>query len=647
MNKRATENEYDFNETPITCELTELQPIRIVMVSSTPLEPVWNYAVSKYHYLSYNQMIGPRLKYMVFSGIQLLAAISFNQASYKVGPRDSYIGWNDEQRLMYLPLVINNNRFLILPWVNVKNLASYILSQSIKALRSDWTSHYKTSPLLIETFVDTSRYKGVCYKASNWRYLGETQGFAREGGLYTYHGNRKGIYVYPLVNNFRKIINCTERPYVRTLNHEKESRSKELVLQNHEWNPELMEQAGITTEGVIQLADILLDFHKYFRGCYTHKNQAMFGETYHLGLMSNLEWKSAEPIALRYLDINDVRGLQRFFKDSPWLFENMKDLYQLRLSSNIATPDAMLTIDPSDFPKKGKESAGVARQHCGALGKTENCQTGVFVGYTSNKGYGLIDSKLYMPEIWFNDDYENRREDCAVPDNLVFQSKIDIALELINNIKAKGYFPAKWLGCDSFFGRNGSFLDAIADDFYYFADLLSNMLVFTSNAQITPPRYNDEGKLIRKTKASIEPVLVSSIMEDETIPWVTVILGEGSKGPIIADIKCTRVFEHRKGSPGRESWLFIRKFSDGKIKYSLSNAPADTPLEILNKASLLRWPIEQCFEECKSDLGMDHYEIRSYPGWHRHMLFVFLAQLFLLEIRLMFKKNSNPNALNG
>jgi len=645
VKKKSTRTEYKLDKTLVECALSALQPLRFVLASKSPLEPVWDYAVSEYHYLGYDMMFGLRLKYMIFSGMQFLAAISFNQASYKVGLRDNYIGWDEKQRLEYLPLIINNNRFLILPWVKVKNLASHVLSQSVKLASSDWAAHFNVTPLLIETFVDTARYKGTCYKASNWLYLGETQGYARKGGLYTYHGNRKGIYVYPLRSDFRKTIGCAERPNVRALYQTAERRAKNLVLQNHEWNPELMVQAGITADEIAKLSELLLSFQEYFEDCYTHKNQAIFGETYLTGLMSNLERKSAEPIALHYLSENNVRGLQRFFKDSPWRFDKMKGLYQTRLSSIIASPDAMLTIDSSEFPKKGMESAGVARQHCGALGKTDNCQSGVFIGYTSEKGYGLIDSSLYMPLKWFDDDYKDRRDDCAVPEGLVFKSKIDIALELIQN--NTGCFPANWLGCDSFFGRDSGFLDSVADDYYYFADLISSMRVFTTDAKTITQKYSGKGRHPFKMKASVEPVTVSSIMADHNIPWTTAVLGEGAKGPIVSEVKCVRVLEYRDGLPGRENWLYIRKLIDGSCKYSLTNAPGDTPIDVLNRISLLRWPIEQCFKECKSDLGMDHYEIRSYPGWHRHMLFVFLAQLFLLEVRLMFKKNTNFNASDG
>lgn len=644
MRKKNVKSKFEIDKTPIGCELRELQPLRFVQVFATPLEDVWDCVVSEYHYLGYDKMIGPRLKYLVLSELRILAAVSFNQASYKVGCRDGFIGWDDNQRKKSLSVVVNNNRFLIPPWVNVKNLASHVLSKTVKLLRSDWTERFRTEPLLVETFVDANRYKGVCYRAANWIYLGETKGYARKGGAYAYHGNRKVVYAYPLRDDFRNIIGCAER-HARTLNPTENGRLRKMMIQSCAWNPRLTAEAGITAEEVGKLGRLLLAYHNGFKDCYRHKNQATFGLTYLTGLMSNLERKSAEPIALRYLGKDDVRGLQRFFKNSPWDYDGMKALYQSRLSSKITDPGGMITLDPTDFPKKGKESAGVARQHCGSLGKTENCQAGVFAGYTGGKGYGLVDCGLYVPEKWFGDDHKDRRKACAFPEDLKFRTKIEIGTDLVKGIKESGLFPAKWLGCDSFFGRNAAFLDGVADDFWYFADLLGNMLVFPLGTVTSVPE--SAGGRRRKPVASADPVAVSAFASDDAVPWVSVNLGEGAKGPITAEVKCVRVFEHRAGLPGRESWLYIRRFADGKIKYSLSNAPADTPIEELHRASLMRWPIEQCFEECKSNLGMDHYEIRSYPGWHRHMLFVFLAQLFLLEVRLMFKKNTRSDAFAG
>ena len=304
------------------------------------------------------------------------------------------------------------------------------------------------------------------------------------------------------------------------------------------------------------------------------------------------------------------------------------------MAVSISEDDGMITVDGSDFPKKGKCSVGVSRQHCGASGKIDNCQAGVFIGYTSRIGYGLIACILYMPDSWMGEENENRRNECYVPKDVKFATKIELSSQMINAIANAGLFKAKWVGVDSAFGRSKAFLRSLPDGMLYFADILHNMKVF--------PMEKSEGSGI----AAAESILVSEIAEDTKIPYKRINLAEGSKGPIIAREKCIRVFDNdtddgkRKGQPGKELWLYIRKYSDGKVKYALSNAPADTPMQELRRAATMRWPIEQCFEECKDKLGMDHYEGRSWTGWHRHMLYVFLAHLFLLEVRLRFKKGT-------
>jgi len=140
---------------------------------------------------------------------------------------------------------------------------------------------------------------------------------------------------------------------------------------------------------------------------------------------------------------------------------------------------------------------------------------------------------------------------------------------------------------------------------------------------------------------------MDTVAEDDALPWQTIVLAEGAKGPIIAKVKCCRVVEYQDGQPGDELWLYIRQYENGRIKYALSNAPADIPMEKLNHAATLRWPIEQCFEECKSYLGLSHCEARSWNAWHRHMLFVFIAHLFLTEVRMRFKKNTCSNHAAG
>lgn len=145
------------------------------------------------------------------------------------------------------------------------------------------------------------------------------------------------------------------------------------------------------------------------------------------GLMSYLEAKSAEPMALEFLGETGVRPLQRFMTECRWDHSAMGGQHRILLSARIADPEGMLSIDSSEFPKKGKQSAGVARQCCGAAGKVENCQSGVFVGYASAKGYGLLAGRLYRPKVWFTSEYAQRRKDNWVPENLTFKTNLQIA----------------------------------------------------------------------------------------------------------------------------------------------------------------------------------------------------------------------------
>jgi SRSO17 transposase len=317
----------------------------------------------------------------------------------------------------------------------------------------------------------------------------------------------------------------------------------------------------------------------------------------------------------------------------------MEDIYRRTLSEAIAGPDGMITIDECGEPKKGNNSVGVARQYCGALGKTDSCQVGVYVGYSGAKGYGLIDRKLYLPEKWFGADYEVRRSECGIPEEITFQTKPGIAETMLNKVVESGLFPARWVGVDSVYGVSKEFLAAVPKGLWYFADVRSNTLVFTEEPKMITPDYSGKGRRDLKAKPAVAPVRVKAIAEDESIPWERAVLGEGAKGPVIAYDKCVRVIMCDGNSPGDAVWLYIRRFEDGSFKFSVSNAPEDTPVNVIREAALMRWPIEQCFLECKNELGLDHCEARSWNAWHRHTLLVLLAHLFLTTLRLKYKKN--------
>ena len=625
----------DLNQEPIEATVRDLPDIRIINVTSTTMEITWNSMVREYHYLGCPKIIGPRIKYLVLLKDRPIAALSYNQASLKLGVREEYVGWNPSQKQELLPHIVNNNRFLILPWVKVKNLASHLLSQTLKMLKKDWNAKYGREPYMAETYVDLSRNKGICYRAANWVYLGQTKGFGKIGKAFVYHGNPKGVYIYVLDKKFKRVIdkNTSRRRTLQTADREKLM----MMLQTPDWHPDILEEAGITPENVSQIADLLLDYLSRYRECFSREAQYQHALCYIKGLLSDLERKSIEPIALRYAeDENDVRNMQIFSQHGAWDEGMVLKTYQRLLSEKIAEPEAMITVDDSGFPKKGNETVGVARQYCGQLGKTDNCQDGVFIGYSSSLGYSLLQTQLYMPEKWFESDYDGRREKCGVPKSLKFKTKSEIASELLNEIVALGAFPARWVGADSAYGSDQGFLDSLPVGLLYFAEIHKNITFFRSMPDVAVPPYKGKGKIPVLPKPSFQPVSAQTIAADPGLAWEKTYLGEGAKGPIYSDTACLRVIVSRDGLPGEEVWLYLRRLSDGTLKFSKSNAPADTPKSVLDAQAIRRWPIEQCFEECKSQLGMGHCESRSWTSWHRHMILVFVAYLFIMELRFKF-----------
>jgi len=629
---------------PLAGSLKEFHPITIYLVSDTELELVWDHMVRNYHYLGYHKMIGPRIKYLACYGDAPVAALSYNRAALKVGARDRYLCWDEEQKLKLLPHVVNNNRFLILPWVHIRYLASHLLSRTCKLLLKDWPARFSTEPYLVETFVDMDRYRGTCYKAANWRYLGETRGFSKEGKVFVYHGRKKAVYAYLLNKDFPRLI--ASYPHQRRAPKVRE-KVVNMQLAKADWSPELLSEVGLDADHVPELGGMLNDFLDPFRECCQRRDQRRNGEIFIKGVLSDLDRKSIEPIALRY-EVG-VRGMQLFMENSPFSDARMMQIYKKELSSRVNHPEGMLSVDSTEFVKKGKHSVGVVRQHCGRLGKTENCQSAVFIGYASDLGYGLVSYRLFMPEKWFTKEYESLRKKCCVPDDVTFKTKPEMATEMLKDAFNSGLFKAKWIGCDSLFGASKIFLDGLPKECWYFADIHCPTLVWRDRPEVALPEYNGRGQRPTRLKASFPPVPVSQIATDDSIPWERVILAEGSQGPIVADVKVLRVIERRDNLPGHDVWLYIRRFRDGKLKFSLSNAPTDTPKEELHRAANLRWPIEQCFEETKSYLGMGHCEARSWNAWHRHIMFVLIAHLFILEVRQHFKKNgrTDPDATPG
>jgi hypothetical protein len=191
---------------PFVSPAHSLTNLSIEMVSNSAQSHLWNEYIDRYHYLGYQPLPGAQIRYFVRDRNRTLALLGFGAAAWKTAPRDKFIGWTQEQRRRQLHLVINNARFLILPWVHSKNLASRILAMTTRRIADDWQQHYNYRPAMVETFVETPRFNGTCYKAANWIHLGETKG---RGKLEKQHKARlpkKSIWVYPLVRNYRRLL---------------------------------------------------------------------------------------------------------------------------------------------------------------------------------------------------------------------------------------------------------------------------------------------------------------------------------------------------------------------------------------------------------------------------------------------------------
>lgn len=188
------------------CDISDLGELQFDIVTSTPRGKLWNEYIHRYHYLGYTSLPGAQLKYLVKARGKVVALLGFGAAAWKILPRDEFIGWSPDEREQNLRFIVNNARFLVLPWIRCQNLASRIFSDIFRRLTRDWLERYEYAPVLVETFVEKDRFDGGCYRASNWQCLGETKGRGKNDD----HNDRsqpiKTIWIYPLQQNFRKTL---------------------------------------------------------------------------------------------------------------------------------------------------------------------------------------------------------------------------------------------------------------------------------------------------------------------------------------------------------------------------------------------------------------------------------------------------------
>lgn len=629
---------------PVAGSASAIGPLHWQRVVTAAEGRQWRGLLNRYHYLGAPRLVGASLRYLVHSRSgELVGVVGWQSAVYHLKCRDRLIGWDAARRAQGLAHVVNNVRFLVPPWVRVPHLASMILAQSVARLRHDWPEQYRLDVWLAETFVDRERLSGASYRGANWVPIGWTEGFAKRQGHFVYHGQSKEVYVYVLEPRLRQWVHADPHQPLLThrflLTQPRSLKSPHLIRRKRMqeiqelWMPKLPPEWELKERDLRGVSQELDDFTQEFAPAFGRIEVRNLCGLYLRGLLSDTERKNAEAMAMALDGPSRVRGLQRFVSEYPcdeaWIARKHRELCAAELSD----PQGVWSIDASEFPKKGRESVGVAAQYCGALGKTANCQSGVFVCYSSPKGHALLDARLYLPKCWFDADYAERRESCRIPTDVEFGTKPQLAIKLLKPLRESGLFAGDWVTCDASFGNNEEFLQGLPAGCRYLAEISCTRKVWIKHAPDRPH--------LETSGCTVEQV----VEEKNLLRWESRKLAEGEKGPIVAAFARVRVYVSAERTPETERWLFVRNNPDGQIKYTLSNADEEIPMTCLIRVSIARWPIERCFQENKSELGLDHYEHRSWPAWHRHMRLVFLAQLFLLRLRRRYKKSPGPDAL--
>ena len=410
--------------------------VDVVHVVSKEQDGLWNELIDRYH--PQGNRRGIRVKQLGYWKGKAVAAVGWSNPTLHLETRDAFIGWNLEQKLPALGHIANNARFLIKPGVMVKNLASQILSRALKQLAGLWQDAVGKELYLVETFVDGERYRGTCYLAANWTHLGKTKGYGRSRPEYfRAHGRAKLVFVRVVRQNFRKLLGCEQR-FLPPPGGMRETELEKLavMMEKATFNEKLNSRFDL--EEFVDLPFRLRAYIDGFRSCFNRAPQLALAIAYWLGLLSDLKRKNAEAIAMHGGQYAP-RTVQQFLSTYKWEELKMLKMLQENAGNTFSEPEGAIAFDPSDFPKKGDQSIGVLRQYCGTLGKVENCQSGVFSSYVSTKGYCLLDVRLFLPEPWFEPAYASRRVQCEIPSWITFKTKVEIAAEMLKEIRKDGH----------------------------------------------------------------------------------------------------------------------------------------------------------------------------------------------------------------
>lgn len=368
-----------------------------------------------------------------------------------------------------------------------------------------------------------------------------------------------------------------------------------------------------------------------------HHNHLATAQQYLCGLMQ-ADKANMERIA-EAVPESDEQVLQNFLTHSPWEHRPVMDQVAHNADAMIgAETGTGLYIDESAFQKKGDQSVGVARQWNGRLGKQENCQVGVFGALGRAERVSLIDARLYVPQEWTED--PKRCDEADIPKSeQVHRTKLELAQEIVRHARAIG-IRFEWVGVDAGYGRSLEWLKSLSQDGEVFvADIDSDRHIYlTDPAPYLPPQKDGRGRKRKRYHSDKKPIEVRKwVKQQPASAWRKKTLRGSTRGKLAVEVLHRRVWLWDKKSEQADCWhLIVRRelASPGTLKYSLSNASAQTSISQLAKMQGQRFWIERAFEDAKSHIGMAQYQARKWPSWHRHMALVMMAMQFMLQTRL-------------
>lgn len=362
-----------------------------------------------------------------------------------------------------------------------------------------------------------------------------------------------------------------------------------------------------------------------FAACLGEPAQQRHVREYVAGLISDLERKNVEAIA--YLHDQERQALQKFVGQSCWDDRPLRRELTRQVGAELGEPDAVLVLDPSAFPKKGTESVGVQRQWCGRLGKIDNCQVGVYLGYASRVEHALVDMRLYLPESWAKD--RRRRRRAGVPPEICFRTRHELALEMLDS--GARLLPHGWIAGDDEMGRSTRFRRELqARNERYFLAVPSNTLVRDLDAE--PPPYGGRGPHPQVPFVRVERWAAALAAER----WTRIEVRAGEKGPLVVEAVKASVqakTDRRRAGPEETLVVLRERQADGSIKhdYHLSNATVETPLLEFARVAKAAHRIEECLQRAKGEAGLADYEVRTWRGWHHHQTLSLVAAWFLTQ----------------